>query len=152
MSRVLVVEDNAVNQELLCEWLEVEGYQVRSADNLRDAFAEAERFHPDAVLLDVQLGSEDGLLLPIWMREQSTLRHIPVIAVTAHAMAVEQERILQAGCSASVSKPIEFHLLQEQLEKWLTVGALMRRSSELNNEVSRPSISEVVRSGVHHAG
>ena len=66
-------------------------------------------------------------------------------------MAVEQERILQAGCSVSVSKPIEFHLLQEQLEKWLTVGALMRRSSELVNQVSRPSISEVVRSGVHHA-
>ncbi len=151
MSCILVVEDNPLSHELLCDWLEVQGYDVASAGTLREAFAAVERVRPDAVLLDVQLGAEDGLSLPEWMRKQSALRHIPVIAVTAHAMMVEQDRILQAGCSASVSKPIEFRLLQDQLEKWLVVGALMKRSSELNDEIDRPSVSELVRKGGDHA-
>ena len=74
---------------------------------------------PDAVLLDVQLGNEDGLSLAEWMRQQPKLCQIPVIAVTAHALVAEQRRFLQAGCNACVSKPVNFKLLGEQLERWL---------------------------------
>jgi len=74
---------------------------------------------PDAVLLDINLGAENGLDLVAWMRQKPELGEIPVIAVTAHALVTEQERILQAGCRACLSKPIDFQLLREELNRWL---------------------------------
>jgi len=116
---ILVVEDNPLNRELLCDWLETEGYEVWSVENLNSAFASIEQRPPDAVLLDVQLGDEDGLSLAAWMRKRPKLCHIPVIAVTAHALVTEQRSFLQAGCNACVSKPINFKILREELERWL---------------------------------
>lgn len=116
---ILVVEDNALNRELLCDWLETEGYEVSSAETLSSAIASVQQLPPDAVLLDVQLGDDDGLSLAAWMRKQPKLCHIPVIAVTAHALVTEQHSFLQAGCNACVSKPIDFKILREQLERWL---------------------------------
>ena len=116
---ILVVEDNPLNRELLCDWLETEGYEVWSVDTLNSAIASIERRPPDAVLLDVQLGDEDGLSLAAWMRKRPKLCHIPVIAVTAHALVTEQRSFLQAGCNACVSKPINFKILREELERWL---------------------------------
>lgn len=117
--RILVVEDNELSRELLCDWLEAENYQVASATDLEQAFAAIQEMPPDAVLLDVQLGDQDGLSIAWWMRKQPTLSHIPVIAVTAHAMVTEHERIYLAGCNACVSKPVDFKLLRQQLEQWL---------------------------------
>ena len=122
--RILVVEDNALNRELLCDWLETEGHQVLSVANLTAAMRSIEDCPPHVVLLDVQLGDEDGLSLAAWMRKQSRLCSIPVIAVTAHALVTEQSRFLQAGCNACVSKPIHFKVLREELERWLqNIGA-----------------------------
>jgi two-component system cell cycle response regulator DivK len=118
---ILVVEDNPLNRELLCDWLEVEGYEVRSVENLSSAIASMEQRPPAAVLLDVQFGDDDGLSLAAWMRKQPKLCHIPVIAVTAHALVTEQHSFLQAGCNACVSKPINFKILREELERWLRV-------------------------------
>ncbi|MGA8145861.1 MAG: response regulator [Candidatus Acidiferrales bacterium] len=120
--RILVVEDNAANLELLCDWLDAEGYEVASAEDLKSAFAAFERQKPHMVLLDIQLGADDGLSLVAWMRQQQGLGFIPVIAVTAQAMVVDQERILHAGCNACVSKPVDFKLLSEQLQRWLPVS------------------------------
>jgi CheY-like chemotaxis protein len=122
--RILVVEDNDLNRELLCDWLEAENYQVTSAANLGQAFAAIQETPPDAVLLDVQLGDQDGLSIATWIRHQPTLAHIPVIAVTAHAMVTEQERIFQAGCNAYVPKPIDFKMLNKQLQQWLSVPTI----------------------------
>jgi two-component system cell cycle response regulator DivK len=117
--RILLVEDNPLNAELLTEWLETQGYEVLSATDLNTAFDAVERLQPHAVLLDVQLGAENGLSLATWMRQQPALRHIPVIAVTAHAMVNERDRILLAGCNAWIPKPVDFKLLRENLERWL---------------------------------
>jgi two-component system cell cycle response regulator DivK len=121
--RILVVEDNLANRELLCDWLEAEDFQVLAAENLEQSYAAFAIEPPHAVLLDVQLGSEDGLSLAKWIRRESKLCHIPVIAVTAHAMVTDQERVMEAGCSACVSKPINFKLLAEQLDRWLDLSA-----------------------------
>jgi CheY-like chemotaxis protein len=121
--RILVVEDNLANRELLCDWLEAEDFQVLAAENLEEGFAAFAIQPPQAVLLDIQLGSEDGLSLAKWIRREPKLRHIPVIAVTAHAMVTDQERVMQAGCNACVSKPIDFKLLTEELERWLELSA-----------------------------
>src|SRR3989442_308738 len=105
--RILVVEDNPLNRELLCEWLDAEGYEVVTAADLKTGFEAVEKEHPHVVLLDVQLGADDGLSLAAWLRQQPALRDIPVIAVTAHAMMTERERILQAGCNACVSAGLQ---------------------------------------------
>jgi two-component system cell cycle response regulator DivK len=121
--RILVVEDNAANLELLVDWLESEGFQVQSATTLDEAFAVFKGDPPETVLLDVQLGAQDGLELATWIRREPKLRAIPVIAVTAHAMLTDYERVMRAGCSACVSKPINFRQLREQLDRWLTEPA-----------------------------
>jgi CheY-like chemotaxis protein len=127
--RILVVEDNALNRELLCDWLEAEGHEVLSVEDLQTAFRILDqRPQPDVVLLDVQLGDEDGLSLAAWMRRQPKLAPIPVIAVTAHAMVTEQKRFLEAGCNACISKPVDFKLLAEQLERWLNFRSSAARS------------------------
>jgi CheY-like chemotaxis protein len=119
MHRILVVEDNALNRELLCDWLEMKGYEVLVAEDLQTSFRVLQEQQIDAVLLDVQLGNEDGLSLATWIRQQSTLCCTLVIAVTAHALVAEQQSFLEAGCNACVSKPVNFKLLHEHLERWL---------------------------------
>jgi CheY-like chemotaxis protein len=114
--RILVVEDNALSRELLCDWLETEGYEVASEADLKAAFEAVRTHRPDAVLLDIQVGADDGLALAGWIRQEPTFREIPVIAVTAHAMAEERQRILQGGCNACLSKPVDFAALQKQLQ------------------------------------
>jgi len=117
--RILVVEDNLPNRELLCDWLEIEGFEVVSAETLKEAFAAIRNEPPNAVLLDVQLGLEDGLTLATWIREDPKLQKIPVIAVTAHAMVTDQERVIRAGCNTCISKPIDFKALDRELRWWL---------------------------------
>jgi CheY-like chemotaxis protein len=127
--RILVVEDNAPNRELLSDWLEAEGFEVLSAENLQQAYSAFDHQPIHAVLLDIQLGLEDGLSLAGWIRRDPKLQDLPVIAVTAHAMVTEQERVLQSGCNACVSKPIDFKLLSSQLERWLDPAAHGRPNS-----------------------
>jgi two-component system, cell cycle response regulator DivK len=117
--RVLIVEDNQANSELLSDWLESESFEVGVAENLDLAFASLRNKMPHLILLDVQLGAEDGLILAAQIRQESTMSHIPVIAVTAHAMVTDQERVIQAGCNACISKPIDFRLLRKELQHWL---------------------------------
>jgi two-component system, cell cycle response regulator DivK len=116
---ILVVEDNQLNRELLCDWLEVEGYEVWSAADLKSSYEVFSKRLPDAVLLDINLGKDNGLDLLAWIRQKPETRKIPVIGVTAHALVAEQERILEAGCGACLSKPIDFQLLREELDRWL---------------------------------
>jgi two-component system, sensor histidine kinase and response regulator len=124
MSRpVLIVEDNQANQELLSDWLEAEGFAVSSASNLEQAFAALKTQIPCAVLLDVQLGREDGLEVVMWIRRQPQLQGLPVIAVTAHAMITDHERVIRAGCSGCIPKPIDFKLLRSELQLWLTAAS-----------------------------
>jgi CheY-like chemotaxis protein len=123
---ILVVEDNPLNRELLRDWLEVEGYEVWSAADLKASYEVFSKRLPDAVLLDINLGAENGLDLLAWMRQKPDLMKIPVIAVTAHALVGEQEGILRAGCKACLSKPVNFQNLREQLNHWLQDRAVSR--------------------------
>src|SRR5467141_5380090 len=103
---ILVVEDNPLNRELLCDWLAVEGHEVWSVEDLSAAIRSIEDRPPDAVLLDVQLGDEDGLSLAAWMRKQPKLCHIAVIAVPANDSNTAQNRFLKAGCTNRASTNI----------------------------------------------
>jgi two-component system cell cycle response regulator DivK len=116
---ILIVEDNQLNRELLRDWLEMEGYEVWTAADLKSSCEVFAKRLLDVVLLDINLGAEDGLDLVAWMRQKPETREIPVIAVTAHALVAEQERILKAGCRACLPKPIDFQLLREELYRRL---------------------------------
>ena len=120
-----MVEDNQLNRELLRDWLEAEAYEVWSATDLQTSYEAFAKRIPDAVLLDINLGKDNGLDLIAWMRQKRATRDVPVIAVTAHALVAEQERILNAGCRACLSKPIDFQLLRAALNRCLgNVNAL----------------------------
>lgn len=134
---ILVVEDNQPNRELLSDWLEATGFKVLAAENLEQAFAVLNAHSPSAVLLDVQLGREDGLTLAGWVRQHPDLRNIPVIAVTAHAMVTDHERVIRAGCSACIPKPIDFKELHEQLHLWLTVASVIEHKNSAANGFRR---------------
>jgi CheY-like chemotaxis protein len=97
----------------------MEGYVPVIAPTLDAGFAALKKQQPDVVLLDVQLGEEDGLSLAAWMHQQPALKDIPVIAVTAQVMTSDRQRILESGCHSIVSKPVEFNVLRGQLEVWL---------------------------------
>ena len=117
--RLLLVEDNALNSKLLSHWLESEGFDVDVADSLAAAHAALEANPIQLVLLDVRVGAEDGLDLARWLRSESRLSAMPIIAVTAHALRSEQERIIKNGCNAVISKPVNFAELRHELDLWL---------------------------------
>ena len=121
-----MVEDNQPNRELLCDWLESQGFEAVYAANLEQSYAAIETDLLQAVLLDVQLGREDGLSLARWIRNRKGMPYIPIIAVTAHAMDADHQRVIQAGCDACLSKPVNFNALRKQLELWLNHAVTSR--------------------------
>ena len=104
--RVLVVEDNLVNQKVIASILIRHGFRVELAGNGREALAAMNRAPADIVLMDVQMPEIDGLTTARLMRENPQWQHIPIIALTAHAMQGDRERCLQAGMNDYLSKPV----------------------------------------------
>ena len=106
--RVLLAEDNAVNQMLAVRLLEKQGHQVTVTANGREALAALDRQKFDVVLMDVQMPEMDGFeaTTAIRLREQHTGAHLPIIAMTAHAMQGDRQRCVAAGMDDYISKPI----------------------------------------------
>jgi two-component system, sensor histidine kinase and response regulator len=119
--RVLIAEDNAVNQRLAARLLEKRGHRVTVTANGREAVQALDADVYDLVLMDVQMPEMDGFetTAVIRSREQRTGGHLPIIALTAHAMKGDRERCLEAGMDGYLSKPIRAHELDEVLGKYL---------------------------------
>jgi len=107
--RVLLAEDNAVNQHLARRLLEKQGHTVTVAGNGREALAFIEHQPFDLVLMDVQMPEMDGFeaTAALREREKGSGEHLPIIAMTAHAIKGDEERCLQAGMDGYVAKPIQ---------------------------------------------
>ena len=103
---VLIVEDNELNMKLFNDLLEAKGHNIVQTSNGMDALGLAREHKPDLILMDIQLPEVSGLEVTKWIKEDDTISHIPVIAVTAFAMKGDEERIRQGGCEAYISKPI----------------------------------------------
>jgi CheY-like chemotaxis protein len=106
-SRILVVDDNAMNLELASFLLSSDGWDVAQAKNAEEAMACLERFQPEAVLMDIQLPDVDGLAATRQIKERLHDRPVPVIAFTAYAMRGDKARLLAAGCDGYIAKPID---------------------------------------------
>ncbi len=103
---ILIVEDNELNMKLFHDLLEAHGYRTLQTRNGIDAIALARKHRPDLIVMDIQLPEVSGLDVTKWLKEDDSLRHIPIVAVTAFAMKGDEERIREGGCEAYVSKPI----------------------------------------------
>ncbi|MBT4769736.1 MAG: response regulator [Rhodospirillaceae bacterium] len=103
---ILIVEDNDLNMKLFSDLLEAHGYSTLKTKDGIEALELARTHKPDLIIMDIQLPEVSGLEVTRWIREDETISDIPIIAVTAFAMKGDEEKILQSGCEAYVSKPI----------------------------------------------
>jgi len=105
---ILLVEDDPVNLKLMRDALQAHGYGVESADNGMEAVDRAVQLVPDLIVMDMGLPGIDGAEATRRLKAAPSTRAIPVIAVTAHAMPGDEERIRAAGCDAYLPKPLRF--------------------------------------------
>jgi two-component system sensor histidine kinase/response regulator len=138
-SRILLAEDNAVNQTLVVRLLEKRGYSVTVACNGREAMQALESNQFDAVLMDVQMPGMNGFetTAAIRAKEKVTGGHLPIIAMTAHALKGDQERCISAGMDGYVSKPIRTAELFSMIE-----GLLSNRNAA--PAISAPIVSDPI--------
>ena len=120
--RILLVEDNEVNQQVATELLESAGASVRIANHGGEAvriLTEGEQPPPfDIVFMDLQMPEMDGFTATRLLRTQPRLQELPIIAMTAHALVEERQRCLEAGMNDHVSKPIDPDALFATLMRW----------------------------------
>ena len=112
---ILVVEDNPANQMLIEAVLGGLGYAVTLASSADEALERLEHALPDLILMDIQLGGQDGLALTRQLKADPETAAIPVVAVTAYAMVADRQRILEAGCAGYISKPIDTRTLGDEI-------------------------------------
>ena len=122
MTTILIVEDNEMNRDMLSRRLLRHGYEVLIAVNGEMGIDMARLKMPDLVLMDMSLPVMDGWEATRLMKADGELQHIPVIALTAHAMANDREKALDAGCDDYDTKPIELPRLLEKIKSLLPEG------------------------------
>lgn len=119
-AKIAVVEDNPDNRLLVNAILE-DDYEISEYETGKDAIAGLGDDAPDLVLLDISLPEMDGTEVLAWIRQQPAFKELPVIALTAHAMAGDREKYLAAGFNDYVTKPIvDESVLLEAIRRWLS--------------------------------
>ena len=112
---ILLVEDNRANQMVFRDILEAEGYRVKCVDNGEDAVTAATELEPSLILMDIQLPGMDGLTATRILREDRKMRNVPIIALTSYAMPGDREKVLVAGCSGYITKPIRVKEFRKEI-------------------------------------
>ena len=120
MSKILVVEDNEMNRDMLTRRLERRGYEVAVAVDGGQGLALARSGAPDLILMDMSLPVLDGWEATRQLKAAPETRAIPIIALTAHAMSGDRDRALEAGCDDYDTKPVELPRLVEKIQALLT--------------------------------
>jgi len=128
MTTILLVEDNEMNREMLSRRLERRGYEVVIAIDGQSSIEVARAKRPDLILMDMSLPVVDGWEATRRIKGDAALKHIPVIALTAHAMASDRDKAIEAGCDDYDTKPIELSRLLEKIERLLDVAVVERKS------------------------
>jgi CheY-like chemotaxis protein len=114
--RILLVEDNEMNRDMLSRRLMRKGYSVTMAEDGSQGLEMAASMNPDLILLDMSLPEIDGWEVARQLKANENLRRIPIIALTAHAMSDDRSRAIEAGCDEYDTKPVEFSRLIQKME------------------------------------
>ena len=119
MTKILLVEDNEMNRDMLSRRLERKGYGVTLALDGAEGIQKARAEAPDIILMDMSLPVVDGWEATRQLKADEATRRIPIIALTAHAMASDEQKAREAGCDDFDTKPIELSRLLEKIESQL---------------------------------
>ncbi len=119
MPKILLVEDNEMNRDMLSRRLLRHGYDVSTAEDGEQALLKVKLEKPDLVLMDLSIPIIDGWEATRRIKDDPETHHIPVIALTAHALIEDREKALSAGCDDYEIKPIDFPKLLEKIQKLL---------------------------------
>ncbi|HWV99668.1 MAG TPA: response regulator [Candidatus Acidoferrum sp.] len=123
MSKILLVEDNEMNRDMLSRRLERKGYSISLALDGAEGLLKARTEAPDLILMDMSLPVMDGWETTRRLKADDATRKIPVIALTAHAMATDEQKAREAGCDDFDTKPIELPRLLGKIEALLQPNA-----------------------------
>ena len=119
MSKILIVEDNEMNRDILTRHLKRVGYDTISAMNGEEGVRLAGIKSPDLILMDLNLPVMDGWEATRRLKGAAETKRIPIIAVTAHAMTGDRDKIIRAGCDDYIAKPIDIEALMDKIENLL---------------------------------
>jgi CheY-like chemotaxis protein len=119
MAHLLIVEDSPDNMKLFRTLLTLKGHEVTGLPGGEELFATLGARRPELVLMDIQMPGKDGYTLLAEIRANETFKDLRVIALTAHAMAGDRERAMQAGFDGYITKPIDIRTFPEQVAKAL---------------------------------
>jgi CheY-like chemotaxis protein len=119
MARILLVEDNELNRDMLSRRLERRGYEVLIAVDGEEGLRLAASAKPDLVLMDMSLPVLDGWEATRRLKSDAATRHLPVLGLTAHAMPADRDKVLEAGCDEYDTKPVELPRLIAKIEALL---------------------------------
>src|ERR1051326_7145171 len=133
MPKILLIEDNEMNRDMLSRWLGRKGYDVVLAVDGESGVAMARSESPDLILMDMSLPVLDGWEATRRLKADAGVRHIPVIALTAHAMSSDRDKAIEAGCDDYDTKPVELERLLGKIE------ALLGRAAGETASVGEPS-------------
>jgi signal transduction histidine kinase/DNA-binding response OmpR family regulator/HPt (histidine-containing phosphotransfer) domain-containing protein len=134
-ARVLLVEDNEINQELAMELLSSNGILVEVANNGREALDILQKNKFDGVLMDCQMPVMDGYEATRRLRAQERFKDLPVLAMTANAMAGDRDKVLEAGMNDHIAKPINVREMFAIMAKWITPSEPLRESAASHQSV-----------------
>jgi len=123
MALILIVEDNEMNRDMLSRRLIRKGYTIEMAIDGQEGVQMAKNLKPDLILMDMSLPIIDGWEATRQIKADGGVGHIPIIALTAHAMAGDKSKALEAGCDDYDTKPIELPRLLEKIETLLNTKA-----------------------------
>ena len=119
MATLLLIEDNEMNRDMLARRLQRQGFSLLLAADALHGISLAKKHRPDLILMDLSLPDMDGWEATRQIKQEPLTQAIPVIALTAHAMAGDREKALEAGCSEYDTKPIELPRLLEKINHLL---------------------------------
>ena len=119
MPKILLIEDNEMNRDMLSRRLTRKGFHILVAEDGRKGLEMIRSEQPDLVLMDMNLPEIDGWNATKTMKHEEGTKHIPVIALTSHAMTGDQERAYEAGCDEYEPKPIDFSALLLKIHRLL---------------------------------
>ena len=118
MTKILIVEDNELNRDMLSRRLIRKGYEIEMAVDGALGVEAMKSFMPDVVLMDIGLPVVDGWEATIAAKATDAIKHIPIIALTAHALEEDRLKALEAGADDFDTKPVDLKRLLEKIEKW----------------------------------